>query len=257
MGVIEDHIDVYERKEDIKNLKRERVNKDSEIFKVRDEVFDQSTRLTLFKLMNNGYIESLNGEIATGKEANVFYGKDENGKEIAVKIYRIATSNFNKMYSYLVGDPRFYYTKKDKRNTVFAWAKREFKNLKIASEVINVPKPIITRNNVLIMEFLGKNMKPYPTLKEKKSKEPEKEFNQIIEGIDKLYKAGLIHADLSEYNILIGKKIYFIDFAQGTIKNNIMAQDFLKRDIENISRYFSSYFEVPEVDETLKGILNE
>ncbi len=257
MGVIEDHIDVYERKEDIKNLKRERINRDSEIFKVRDEVFDQSTRLTLFKLMNNGYIDSLNGEIATGKEANVFHGKDENGKEIAVKIYRIATSNFNKMYAYLVGDPRFYYAKKDKRSTVFAWAKREFKNLKIASEVINVPKPILTKNNVLIMEFLGKNMKPYPKLKEKKSKEPEKEFKLIIENVDKLYKAGLIHADLSEYNILMGKKIYFIDFAQGTIKNNIMAQDFLKRDIENISRYFSNYFEVPDIDETLTGILNE
>ncbi|MCC7573806.1 MAG: serine protein kinase RIO [Candidatus Methanofastidiosum sp.] len=257
MGGIEDHIDVYENKEDIKNLKRERVNRDSDIFKVRDEVFDQSTRLTLFKLMNNGYIESLNGEIATGKEANVFYGKDENGKEIAVKIYRIATSNFNKMYSYLIGDPRFYYTKKDKRSTVFAWAKREFRNLKIASEVINVPKPIITKNNVLIMEFLGKNMNAYPTLKDKKSKDPEKDFNLIVESMSKLYKAGLIHADLSEYNILIGKKIYFIDLAQGTIINNIMAQDFLKRDIENITRYFSNYYKVPEVNETLKRILNE
>jgi len=257
MGDIEDHIDVYERKEDIKNLKRERVDRDSDIFQVRDEVFDQSTRLTLFKLMNNGYIGSLNGEIATGKEANVFYGKDGSGKEIAVKIYRIATSNFNKMYSYLVGDPRFYYTKKDKRSTVFAWAKREFKNLKIAREVINVPKPILTRNNVLIMEFLGKNMKAYPTLKDKKSKAPEKDFNLIIENVSKLYKAGLIHADLSEYNILMGKKIYFIDFAQGTIKDSIMAQDFLKRDIENLTRYFSNYIEVPEVNKTLKGILNE
>lgn len=257
MGDIENHIDVYERKEEIKNLKRERVDRDSDIFQVRDEVFDQSTRLTIFKLMNNGYIDFLNGEIATGKEANVFYGKDGDGKEIAVKIYRIATSNFNKMYSYLVGDPRFYYTKKDKRSTVFAWAKREFKNLKIASEVINVPKPILTRNNVLIMEFLGKNMKAYPTLKDKKSKEPEKEFNLIIENVGKLYKAGLIHADLSEYNILMGKKIYFIDFAQGTIKDSIMAPDFLKRDIENITRYFSNYIEVPEVNETLKGILNE
>jgi serine/threonine-protein kinase RIO1 len=36
-----------------------------------------------------------------------------------------------------------------------------------------------------------------------------------------------------------------------------MAQDFLKRDLENISRYFSNYFEVPNVDEILRGILNE
>lgn len=257
MGNIEDHIDIYERKKDIRSLKRERIHKDSDIFKVRDEVFDQSTRLTIFKLMNNGYIESLNGEIATGKEANVFYGRDEKGKEIAVKIYRIATSNFNKMYSYLVGDPRFYYTKNDKRNTVFTWAKREFKNMKIANGVINAPKPIIARNNVLIMEFLGKNMKSYPTLKENGSTDPEKDFNYIIDSVRKLYKAGLIHADLSEYNILMGKKIYFIDFAQGTTKNNIMAQDFLKRDLENISRYFSNYFEVPNVDEILRGILNE
>jgi len=123
--------------------------------------------------------------------------------------------------------------------------------------VIDVPKPIIVRNNVLIMEFLGKNMKSYPTLKDKKPKDPEKEFNLIIENINKLYKAGLIHADLSEYNILMGKKIYFIDFAQGTIKNNVMAQDFLKRDVENITRFYSNYIEVSDVNETLKGILNE
>jgi RIO kinase 1 len=257
MGDIDNHIHVYEKKKDIKNLKRERIERDSELFKVRDEVFDQSTRLTIFKLMNNGYIESLNGEIATGKEANVFYGKDSNGKEIAVKIYRIATSNFNKMYTYLVGAPRCYYTKKDKRSTVFSWAKREFKNMKTASEVIDVPKPIIVRNNVLIMEFLGKNMKSYPTLKEKKSDDPEKEFCIIVENITKLYKNGLIHADLSEYNILMGKKIYFIDFAQATIKNNIMATDFLRRDIENITRFYSTYIDVPDVNEIIKGILNE
>ena len=93
--------------------------------------------------------------------------------------------------------------------------------------------------------------------KPKKPKDPEKEFNLIIENINKLYKAGLIHADLSEYNILMGKKIYFIDFAQGTIKNNVMAQDFLKRDVENITRFYSNYIEVSDVNETLKGILNE
>jgi RIO kinase 1 len=129
--------------------------------------------------------------------------------------------------------------------------------MKLANKVINAPNPIIARNNVLIMEFLGKNMKPYPTLKENGSTEPEKDFNYIIDSVRKLYGAGLIHADLSEYNILMGKKIYFIDFAQGTTKNNIMAQDFLKRDLENISRYFSNYFEVPNVDEILRGILNE
>jgi len=62
--------------------------------RVGSEVFDRITLKTLYKLANQGYIHLLNGAISTGKEANVFKGTDSEGKIVAVKIYRVTTSDF-------------------------------------------------------------------------------------------------------------------------------------------------------------------
>ena len=71
--------------------------------RVGSEVFDSMTLKTLYKLANKGYIHLLNGAISTGKEANVFKGVDEDGKIVAVKIYRVTTSDFKKMQYYIQG----------------------------------------------------------------------------------------------------------------------------------------------------------
>ena len=91
-------------------------NKDSSDRKVGNEIFDKITLETLYKLANQGYIDILNGAISTGKEANVLTGITDDEKFVAVKVYRIATSDFKKMDYYLKGDPRFNLKTKNKRN---------------------------------------------------------------------------------------------------------------------------------------------
>jgi RIO kinase 1 len=114
--------------------------------RVGSEVFDRITLQTLYKLANQGHIHLLNGAISTGKEANVFKGADEDGNLVAVKIYRVTTSDFKKMQYYIQGDPRFNIRSNSKRQLINNWVLKEFKNLNRAYNAgVRVPKPLIAK----------------------------------------------------------------------------------------------------------------
>ncbi len=81
------------------DLFRKRI-KDSEDLKVLENVFDTPTLMNLYSLASKGIIDFLGGSISTGKEANVFYAFG-GGKDLALKIYRVSTSNFRAMQDYL------------------------------------------------------------------------------------------------------------------------------------------------------------
>lgn len=222
-------------------------NKDTEKLKVTENVFDEATLKALYTLSNKGIIEALGGSISTGKEANVFLadGKDHN---LAVKIYRITSSTFNSMEDYIMGDPRFRDVRHTKKDLIFAWTKKEYRNLLRAGEVgIKVPKPITTERNILVMEFVGKDEKPYPLLKDVQLDEAsaKKVFDILINYIKKLYEdAELIHGDLSEYNVLIETELVepiLIDMGQSVTLEHPRADQFLRRDIQNIARHFKKY----------------
>ena len=56
----------------------------------------------------------------------------------------------------------------------------------------------------------------------------------------KLHKAGLVHADLSQFNILnYNENPIFIDMSQATTLKNTQAKEFLERDVRNISNFFN------------------
>jgi len=225
-----------------------RLKKGQEAFKIYKEVFDRSTLLTLYRLIDQGHIDEVHGVVSTGKEANIFHGVDQSQREIAIKIYRIATTGFKTKWSYLASDPRYRHVARNPRKVVFMWAQREFSTLKSLYGKIQLPEPITVNNNVLVMEFLGKDGLRYPLLKDVGPKNPEEDFTTVIDAVKTMYGEGLIHADLSEYNILIYDKLYFIDFAQATISEDPRAEEFLRRDLENIRRYFSRYCEVPDTE---------
>ena len=219
--------------------------KDAEKRKIFAGVFDDATLLTLYKMSNKGVFETIHGIIKSGKESSVFLAETKEGKKLAIKVYAIGAANFNKMKPYLIGDPRFEKIKRDKRSVTFAWCKKEFKNLQKAKDAgVSCPEPIAFANNVLVLEFLGTGMEAHPRLSGIKIKNPEKMYKKIIADIKKLYKkARLVHGDFSEYNILVDKKerYHIIDFSQAVVLTHPNADDFLKRDIRNVCRYFKKY----------------
>jgi RIO kinase 1 len=210
-----------------------------EKFKTLKHVFDLFTERNLFKMISRGYFEGLESPIEMGKEANIFTAITKEGKRVIVKIYRLSTADFYKMYEYLQSDPRFPSLDKNKRQVIFSWARREYRNLLKAREAgARVPTPITQFFNILVMDFVGGD-EPAPKLKDKKPENPKEFFDDVIANMRKLYKAGLVHADLSAFNILNqDEKPVFIDMSQATTRDNPNASQYLERDIRNITTFF-------------------
>jgi len=223
---------------DLRKLLSEKRVKGDEDRKVGSEVFDRLTLETLYKLAKMGHLNQLQGAISTGKEANVFKGINDNGEFVAVKIYRVGTSDFKKMQQYIQGDPRFNVKTSNKRQVINAWVTKELRNLTRAQEVgVRVPTPIIAKNNILVMEFIGDDIgNPAQLMRQSKISNPEYVAEKIMHYVKLLYQdAKLVHGDLSGYNILIdnGEPV-IIDISQGVMVDHPISRELLKRDIDNL-----------------------
>ena len=228
--------------DEIQKIISRKRKKGDEDRKVGSDIFDKRTLETLYKLANQNYLDILNGEISTGKEANVLKGlKDD--KYYAVKIYRIATSDFKKMNFYVDGDPRFKVKLNNKRQLITAWVNKEYKNLERLSKAkVNVPKPITALNNVLILEFIGdKDGNPAKTVKYQKPEDLDKFINDLLKETYKFINdAKLVHGDLSVYNVMnFNEKPVIIDVSQSVTTDNPIASQLLERDIKNLYNDFN------------------
>lgn len=224
--------------------------------KVESDVFDRKTLLALEKLLKKGIIKSVDYPISTGKEANVFRGTSSTGKFVAIKIYKIKTSHFLHKNEYLVGDPRFEKISNKEKDIIFAFAKKEYKNLQICEKIgVHAPRPIYVYKNIVVMEFLGEEGLPYPVM-EMVGPHNESDLDSVLENIKKMYRAGLVHADVSEYNLLAGTVPYLIDFGQGVITRHPNAGKFLERDVKNVLRYFKKFGFERDLEKILGWIRN-
>jgi len=233
--------------------------KRSEEYEALEEVFDRSTLMVIYDFLNKGTINEIHGVVKAGKESRVYWGKDKQGNELAIKIYLTLSAEFRKgILKYIEGDPRFKGIRRDTRSLIFAWAQKEFKNLEQATTAkVRVPKPVVVKNNVLIMEFIGKNGVNAPSMKELPPKNPGRIYELLLSYLRKLYrKAELVHGDLSEYNIMIwkGRPVLF-DMAQAVPLSHPMAGFLLHRDLTNLNRFFSRLgVRVPSVEECYEKV---
>ena len=211
-----------------------------ERFKTDKGVFDEFTNRTLFELQSKGAFDDLVSPIQVGKESNVFIAKKGMQKMI-VKIYRMQNCDFNTMYSYIRTDPRYAFLKKHRRQIIMAWTQREYKNLLKAEKAgVRIPKPLDWRNHILIEELIGNDDIPAPPLKDAQPENPTLFFKEIIKQVKKLHKGGLVHGDLSSFNILNhNEKPVLIDFSQATVTTTPNWNELLQRDLNNICRYFA------------------
>jgi len=226
---------------------------------VMEEVFDRSTLMTIYDFLNKRTIDEIYGVVKAGKEARIYWGRDPDGKELAIKIYLTTSAEFKKgMLPYIEGDPRFAHVRRDTRSLVYAWAQKEFKNLQRAHEVgVRVPRPIAVDNNVLIMEFIGKNGVSAPLMKEAPPRNPKRVYRRLLTYLRKLYrKARLVHGDLSEYNVMIwNDQPVLFDVSQGVPLEHPMADQLLRRDLENLYRYFKKVgIDLLSVEEMYKRV---
>jgi len=221
---------------------RERLT-DADQFKVEQSVFDDATFAAIYKLVQDGHVDAFGGPISTGKEANVYEAlasDDGVDHDVAIKIYRINASNFQQMREYLEGDPRFEGSGSDKTNLVLAWTQKEFANLRRAEQAgVRVPRPIAVERNVLVMELVGLVEERARRLAEVDVENPETAYEVVREYMRRLHAAGLVHGDLSEYNMIIHDgELVVIDLGQAVTVHHPNAEAFLRRDCHNVAAFF-------------------
>jgi RIO kinase 1 len=231
---------------------------------VAEHVFDEGTMVYFSKMFNKGIVDRLQHIIARGKEADVYLadpGKAdivENKEFVVVKFFRVETSSFYNMTNYIIGDPRFAKMNHSRRGIVQLWCRKEYANLLIAKYAqARVPAPYMFNGSILAMEFIGDEAgNPAPKLKDVVLEKPVETFNYIMGDIRKLYQRELIHADMSEYNILMrGSLPYIIDFAQAVVLKHPNAKMFLERDVKNVLNHFSKKYKLERnFDEVMKEI---
>jgi RIO kinase 1 len=253
-------VEKWLKREEKPLTKGKRKNKDYRDRKTELSVLDIPTLETLYKFSKRGLLKALGGPISRGKEAVIFHAIGAKEEELAIKMYKVSTSNFNAMLDYIIGDPRFENIKRDRRSIVSAWARKELKNLKRAFDAgVEVPRPIAIDKNVLIMEFIGRDGIAAPRLRDvpldilKTDFELEELLLRIISYIQILYEKGtMVHADLSEFNILMKGYVerefegadveiepVIIDMGQATLLQHPNADAFLLRDVRNIVTFFN------------------
>lgn len=206
---------------------------------------DPRTRMILFKLLNRGMITEINGCISTGKEANVYHGTNKFGEDYALKIYKTSILTFKDRDKYVTGEYRFRhgYCKSNPRKMVRTWAEKEMRNLcRMYKNGLPVPNPILLKSHVLVMTFIGTDGFPAPKLKdvEISSSKARELYRDCVILIWRLYNVvKLVHADLSEFNILYHDgSVVIIDVSQSVEQEHPQAFEFLRKDCTNISDFF-------------------
>jgi RIO kinase 1 len=240
--VIEEKVRKKEYLFDVSRRKRIKKSEDYDVF---DEVFNKSTLMTVYSMLNRGIIKDFNGTIAAGKESRIFYARGINGEELAVKIYLVSNREFRKsLIRYISGDPRFSDIPKKSQELINLWARKEFSNLQSLRGVgLRVPVPYHLEENVLVMEFIGRNSLRADLLKEAKLelKEYEIFYQKTLDFMAAAVKrAKLVHGDLGEYNIMVfDGDLVFFDVSQAVSVEHPMSGQLFKRDFENVNRFFS------------------
>jgi RIO kinase 1 len=232
--------------------------------KIDSKIFDNKTMILLSKFYNKGIIDKLNFQIARGKEAELYIAQPgasdivQGVSFVAIKFFRVETTSFPKMSNYITGDPRFSKIRLTRTTIVKTWCRKEMGNLRVAETAgVNAPKPYMANGSILAMEFIGdENGVPAPQLKYIVLDDPKEILETIIKQVRALYRKNLIHADLSEYNILIHEgKPYMIDFGQAVVLKHPNADMFLERDVTNLLNYFKKHYKIEKShDEVMKFI---
>jgi len=226
-----------------------------------EQVLDPRTMKILLQLINRNVVSEVNGCMSTGKEANVYHAnatiEDSSSEHAArqtlqraIKVYKTSIMVFKDRDKYMTGEYRFRngYNKGSNRDIVKVWAEKEMRNLKrIHASGIPSPQPIDQKSNVLVMEFLGtRKGRPAPRLRDIVFEDADASprwrsaYLQTLGYMRIMYqKCRLVHADLSEYNMLYhDHKVWIIDVSQSVEHDHPRSLEFLRMDIKNVTDFF-------------------
>lgn len=222
---------------------------------------DKQSMVSLYKHIDAGVLAAVNQVIATGKEAVVVHadggvtplddgqgGEGEGSeprmvpRECAVKIFRNSLRLFGNRGEYEnhhredVGEQ-----KAATLHRIREWTEREFSNLvRLQRAGVRCPEPLLQRHNYVLMAFVGEGGVQAPRLKDVRlsGARAQQAYDDVVADMGRMFRvAGLVHADLSEYNVLYWEReCWVVDVAQAVDVGHPGALEYLRRDCENVNR---------------------
>ncbi len=210
--------------------------------------------LAIHALVKAGVIGSFGQTLGVGKEADVYDALDPSGKRIAVKFHRLGRISFRqtrRKRGYIKEHSTWLYQS-------HLAAEREFQAMKQAClHGVAVPAPLGQNRHVIAMGMIeGGELARYKDIGK-----PEKVLREVLRNIKCAYqKAHLIHADLSEYNIILqpDAHILIIDWPQAVKTDHANAADLLQRDLKNVLTFFNRKFRIDlAVEEAYRYVVGE
>ena len=211
--------------------------------------------LALNALVKAGALDALGKPLGIGKEADVYDGLSRK-RRVTVKFHRIGRISFRQTRR-----TRGFVA--DRSHTTWIYqsrlaAEREFQALRVVYRCgVSVPRPIAHNRHVVVMGLIrGLELNDVGAIDA-----PEIVLDSILLNVRKAYaNAHLIHADLSEFNVIVKKdgRVLIIDWPQSVRANHPNAADILMRDVGNILRFFRRKFRVEyPIDQTLAYVKGE
>lgn len=197
--------------------------------------------LAINALVKGDVLEAFGKSLGVGKEADVYDALTPEGERVAVKFHRIGRTSFR--------DTRRKRGYKEDRGVSWLYrsrlsAEKEFEALKLLYPAgVAVPRPIRQNRHVVVMGLIeGSELGEAGELEDATSV-----LDEVLVNVGLAYqRAGVIHADLSEYNIILqpDRHILLIDWPQYVTREHPNAEELLERDVANVLKFFRRKFRV-------------
>lgn len=207
--------------------------------------------LALKALAERGSVAALGSKIEVGKESDVYECRGEDDRELVAKIHREGYTSFRE-----VDRQREYTADKEHLSwfyTARKAAEKEYEVLLDVEDRVSVPEPVDHNRHVLVLErFEGVE------LDRAEVDRPDLLYESIISEISTLWNVGYVHADMSQYNVMVSDdSLRIIDWPQAVDTDHPHAVDLLERDVRNLRSYFTRvYPDEPyrEVDDVVSEV---
>ncbi len=198
--------------------------------------FDSYDLLALSDFVRRDQVRSIGEEIGVGKESIVREAQGDG--PLAIKFHRQGRTSFKH-----VRRLRDHLTDKPKVPWLYAAAlaaKREFGVMEKLHPLVSIPRPVAISRHALAMEQI-----PGPLLNRITLEDPEEGLRLILVEVGRALSQGIIHADLSEFNIMIADSgPVIIDWPQAVDATHPNADELLKRDLGNVLRFFQRKYHI-------------